>query len=104
MKIEILYLDGCPNYAPALVRLRAVLLREGLPAEISEIVVKDESAAQALRFIGSPTIRVDGLDIEPASRNVEDTGFACRRYPGGLPSEEMIHLALKEAQEPSKDT
>jgi hypothetical protein len=102
MKIEVLYLDGCPNYAPALERLRAVLLREGLPAEISEIVVKDESAANALKFIGSPTIRVDGLDIEPASRNVEDTGFACRRYPAGIPSEEMIRLALREAQDRPK--
>ena len=102
MKIEILYLDGCPNYAPALERLRAVLLREGLPAEISEIAVKDESESKALKFIGSPSIRVNGLDIEPESRNVEGTGFACRRYPGGLPSEEMIRLALKEAQKLSK--
>lgn len=102
MKIEILYLEGCPNYAPALERLRAVLHREGLPAEISEVVVKDESAAKALKFIGSPTIRVDGFDIEPASRHVEDTGFACRRYPGGLPSAEMIRSALKEAQDRPK--
>ena len=99
MKIEILYFDGCPNYAPALERLKAVLHREGLPAEISEVVVKDESAARELKFIGSPAIRVDGFDIEPAARHVEDSGFACRRYPGGLPSEEMIRLALKEAQD-----
>jgi hypothetical protein len=99
MKIEILYLDGCPNYAPALERLRAALLQQGLPAEISEIAVKDESEAKALKFIGSPTIRANGLDIEPASRKVEATGFACRRYPDGLPSEEMIRLALKEAQD-----
>jgi hypothetical protein len=102
MKIEILYLEGCRNYAPALERLRAVLHREGLLAEISEVVVKDGSAAKALKFIGSPTIRVDGLDIEPAARHVEDTGFACRRYPGGLPSDEMIRLALKEAQDRPK--
>jgi hypothetical protein len=102
MKIEILYFDRCPNYVPALERLRAVLLQEGLPAEISEIAVKDELQAKALKFIGSPTIRVNGLDIEPASRKVEAMGFACRRYPGGLPSEEMIRLALKEAQDRPK--
>ena len=41
--------------------------------------------------------RVNGFDLEADSRNVKDTGFACRRYPGGLPSEEMIRTALREA-------
>lgn len=98
MKIEILYFDGCPNYQPTADRLRTILRTEGLPDEVSEIEVKDEPSARALKFIGSPTIRVNGLDIEPASRNVKETGFACRRYPGGgLPSEEMIRMALHEA-------
>lgn len=101
MIVEILYFDGCPNYRPAADRLRRVLQMEGFLAEISEIEVKDESAAQLLQFIGSPTIRVNGLDVEIASRNVKGTGFACRRYQGGLPSEEMIRIALKEAQERS---
>jgi hypothetical protein len=42
---------------------------------------------------------VNGLDIEADLRAVKDAGFACRRYPGGLPSEEMIRTALKEARE-----
>ncbi|MGI9075449.1 MAG: DF family (seleno)protein [Bryobacteraceae bacterium] len=99
MRIEVLFFEGCPNYVPALDRLKTVLQKEGLPAEISEIEVKDESAAKALKFFGSPTIRVNGLDIEADSRNVEERGFACRRYSGGLPSEEMIRTALKEARE-----
>ncbi|MBZ5626145.1 MAG: DUF2703 domain-containing protein [Acidobacteriia bacterium] len=99
MRIEVLYFKGCPNHGPAVDRLRTVLLQEGLPADVSEIEVKDESAAKALRFLGSPTIRVNGLDIEPAARNFMSTGFACRRYPGGLPSEEMIRRALQDAQE-----
>lgn len=97
MKIEILYFEGCPNYLPAVDRLKAVLRRAGLPAEVSEIEVTDESAAKRLKFFGSPTIRVNGSDIEADSRNVQNTGFACRRYPDGLPSEEMIRTALKEA-------
>ncbi len=99
MKIEIFYFKGCPNYAPAVERLRTVLREEGLPAEVFEVEVKDESAAEALRFFGSPTIRVDGLDIEADSRNITVTGFACRRYPGRLPSEKMIRAALEEARE-----
>ncbi|MGA8596148.1 MAG: hypothetical protein WB676_15630 [Bryobacteraceae bacterium] len=102
MRIEVLYFEGCPNYAPAVARLRTVLLRERLTAEVAGIEVKDESAAKALKFIGSPTIRVNGLDIEPASRTMAETGFACRCYPGGLPSEAMIELALKEARKQLK--
>jgi|SRR5581483_8377643 len=97
MKIEVLYFDGCPNYAPAVDRLKAVLHQQGLSPEVSVIEVRDKSAANALQFFGSPTIRVNGFDIEADSRDVKDTGFACRRYSGGLPSEEMIRMALKEA-------
>lgn len=99
MKIEILYLSGCPNHLPALDRLRVVLDQEGIPAEVAEIEVKDEPSARALGFLGSPSIRVNGLDVEPGSRTGRPTGLACRRYPGGLPSEEMIRAALKEARE-----
>lgn len=104
MKVEVLYLGGCPNYLPTVERLRTVLWQEGLRIEVSETEVKDESAAKSLKFFGSPTIRVNGLDIEadsrnPDSRNLRDAGFACRRYSGGLPSEEMIRIALRAAQE-----
>jgi hypothetical protein len=97
MKIEVLYFEGCPNYLSAIDRLKAVLRQAGLSTEVSEIEVTDDSAAKTLKFFGSPTIRVNGFDIEADSRNVKDTGFACRRYPGNLPSEEMIRAALREA-------
>jgi hypothetical protein len=97
MKIEVLYFEGCPNHGPAVDRLKAVLRQAGLTAEVLQIEVVDESAAKRLKFLGSPTIRVNGLDIETDSRNVEETSFACRRYPGGVPCEEMIRAALTEA-------
>ena len=100
MRIDVLYFSDCPNYAPALARLKSVLLHEGLTADIAEIEIKDESSAEAWQFFGSPTIRVDGLDIDPNSRIEAGTWFACRRYVGGLPSEEMIRAALKKALEP----
>jgi len=98
MKIEVLYFKDCPNYGPAMDRLRAVLREEEIGAEVSEIEVPGAEAAKELRFIGSPTIRVNGLDIDAGSRSVQETAFACRRYPGGLPPEEMIRAALREAR------
>ena len=100
MRIDVLYFSDCPNYAPALARVKAVLLQEGLAADIAEIEIKDESSAEAWQFFGSPTIRVNGLDIDPNCRIEAGTWFACRRYVGGLPSEEMIRTALKKALEP----
>ena len=98
MKVEIFYFQGCPNYKPASERLRAVIRQEGISADINEIEVPNEASAKDLCFLGSPTIRVNGVDIEPASRNAGVTGFACRRYPDGLPSTEMILAALREAR------
>jgi hypothetical protein len=98
MTIEVLYFRGCPNHRPAVDRLRSVLKQEGLSADVLEIEVKDENAARALKFIGSPTLRVNGLDIEMNARTVEEAPFACRRYVGGLPPEEMIRSALREGQ------
>lgn len=96
MKIEILFFRGCPRLAPTMERLTAVLHQEGLPARPVCIEVTD-AAADVLGFIGSPTIRVNGIDIEPGLGTATGTGFACRLYPGGLPSEELIRSALREA-------
>lgn len=103
MQIEILFIAGCPNHSPSLDRLRKVLREEGVSAELSEIEVKDSAAARALNFIGSPTIRVNGLDIEVESRTVNEPAFACRRYAGGAPSDGMIRSALREALTAVKD-
>lgn len=98
MKVEIFYFEGCPNYKPASERLRGVIHQEEISADVNEIEVPNEAAAKEVGFLGSPTIRVNGVDIEPASHNTGGTGFACRCYPGGLPSTEMILAALREAQ------
>jgi hypothetical protein len=99
LRIEVLYFEGCPHHRLAVERIRAILKQDGLAADIEEVDVKDESAAQALAFPGSPTIRINGIDVEPAARNTGDIGYVCRRYPGGgVPPEEMIRTALRQAR------
>jgi len=85
MRIEVLYFQDCPNYLPALACLKTVLAQEALSAEILEVEVKDASAAKELNFFGSPTIRINGLDIDPDSgllprgaSNAGGTGVVCR--------------------------
>jgi len=102
MKIEILYFEGCPNHRPAAERVQAVLREEGITAEVAEVSVADEAAARLLGFLGSPTIRVNGLDVEPAARASKEFGMMCRTYVHGgkregLPPTEWIRQALREA-------
>jgi copper chaperone CopZ len=103
MKIEVLYFSGCPNHVQAVERVREALRDEGLRGEIVEIEVSDPESAQRMKFLGSPSIRVDGLDIESEARSATKFGVMCRTYAdggrqSGLPSREMIRAALREAR------
>jgi len=102
MKIEILYLEGCPNHRRAVERVKEALQEEGLTAEVVEVNVPDEAIARSLAFLGSPTIRVNGLDVEPSARASKEFGMMCRTYTEdgtreGLPSRQLIRTALREA-------
>ena len=98
MKVEVFYFEGCPNHKPAVERVKLVMKEQGIAAKVAQVEVPDADAARAVGFLGSPTIRVNGLDIDPASRSFTGAGFACRCYADGLPPEDMIRAALLEAQ------
>ena len=80
MKIEVLYFENCPNHVPTLERIHQVLREEGCDAEVREVLVADVETAHNVRFLGSPTVRVNGLDIEPKADERKDFGLMCRRY------------------------
>lgn len=95
MKISILYFDGCPNHPPVVEMARRLVADYGLNAEVEEVEVASDDVVR-LRFLGSPTVQVDGVDIEPAARERNDFAMSCRVYntPDGLPSEESLLAAL----------
>ncbi len=100
LRIEILSFDGCPNRDVALQRLHAAIDAEHVTAEVTEVRVKDPAAAKSLRFLGSPTVRVNGVDVEPSARSSDRFGFMCRTYltergAEGAPSIEIIRAALR---------
>ena len=103
MTVEILYFSGCPNHVPAVDCVREVLLEEGTPADMIEVEVKDAATAQQVGFLGSPTIRVDGKDVEPSARKTHAFGMMCRTYVDGgrrtgVPPPEWIRAAVREAK------
>jgi hypothetical protein len=98
VQVSFLYYEDCPSYDLALERLREVMAEESIPGEVEVIKVETEEQARELRFVGSPTIRVDGQDIDPP----RDSTYAlsCRAYHledgriSPLPSKDMIRRAL----------
>jgi len=99
-KIEFLSWEGCPSSGEARELLDRVLDFFGVPAEIETRIVETQAEAEELRFPGSPTIRIDGVDVDPAGADTRPS-LSCRVYrrPNGstspLPSEYQIQAALK---------
>lgn len=102
MTIEVLYVADCPGHPAALRLVRDALAAEGITARIDEVLVADERAARKLRFCGSPTIRLNGKDVDADSGGQKVYGLNCRWYFGsnqnGVPSVEMIRRALLQAR------
>jgi hypothetical protein len=84
--VELLYFDGCPNHGALLQRLERLLRAARVSAKIELRRIPDDDAAQRERFLGSPTVRVDGRDVEPGADDRDDFGLKCRLYqvPTGL--------------------
>ena len=97
-RIDVLYFEGCPNHKPAVALVLDVVRGLGLDVEVKEIEVRGPEDTGRLHFLGSPTIQIDGVDVEPDARNRTDFGFACRTYDGeGLPRREMLVAALEDS-------
>ena len=98
MKVELLYFDGCPSYRTAEKFLREALLAGGLTDSIDMIEVRDDADARRLKFLGSPTIRLNGVD--PFVHGEANYGMECRIYvtPDGLkgwPTKAMLREVLE---------
>jgi hypothetical protein len=78
-KVEFLWWRECPSWERALAELRQEMDAAGLdPASVEMREVATDKAAERERFVGSPTIRVDGRDVQPPSG--EPVGLNCRVY------------------------
>jgi hypothetical protein len=104
MKVEVLFFDGCPNHEALLPHLRDLLNAGGAEDTAIELVhVEAADTAEAERFLGSPTVRIDGQDVEPGADERTDFGLKCRLFatpegPRGMPADEWILHALKRAR------
>lgn len=97
--VELLYWEGCPSHGAAQALLEEILRERGVGAGLSVREITSIDEAEELRFPGSPTIRIDGLDVDPAGSE-HPPSLTCRVYrlPDGrawpLPTRALIEAAL----------
>jgi hypothetical protein len=102
MDVEFLWFSDCPNHEAAEQMLRDVLNEHRVDIPIRRVHVEDEATALAVRFPGSPTIRINGVDVEPGWEPCEDCTPRCRLYltntgTSGLPERDWIVAAVQAA-------
>jgi hypothetical protein len=99
MRIEFFYWEGCASHPEALESLRQLLDERGIEAEIELREIHTDEDAEAVGFPGSPTIRIDGRDVDQAGA-FGPASLSCRIYhlPDGrvspVPSREQLEEAL----------
>jgi hypothetical protein len=91
-KIEFYYFEGCPSYKRALDHLKEIINEENIKADLKLVRVESPEDAQKVGFQGSPSIKIDGQDMEGRE---SDVSFTCRIYNidgalTGIPSKEYI--------------
>ena len=96
MVVEILYFEGCPHYEDARALIERVSDELDLSPEVRLVNVADVEAAERMRFLGSPMIRVNGRDVEPGADERDGFAFGCRIYArrASLPDARLVRNAL----------
>ena len=100
MRIEVLTFEGCPHADATRQLVQQAVHLERVVAAIDFIDVTTREAAQHLRFLGSPSVRINGEDAEPAARDRTEYGLMCRTYGHktgamGTPPIELIRTAIR---------
>jgi hypothetical protein len=73
--VQILHIPGCDFAAGTVALVSEISDDFGLSADLQVIEVRDQEQAEALQFLGSPTVQINGQDIDPAVRNSSTFGF-----------------------------
>src|SRR5215831_5635750 len=98
-EVELLYFEGCPNWQQTRATVERVSSELRVETNLHLVEVCDPDAAIKARFLGSPTVRVDGRDIELGADDRQEYVFACRVYKteaglSGQPAERWLRAAL----------
>lgn len=101
VKIEIQYYEGCPNSKIVLQMVKEFISKSEFKIDFEEILVETPKAAKKHKFRGSPTILINGNDLEGLEEN-RTSSLSCRYYPNGLPNEEDLNNYINSIVEQNK--
>jgi len=88
-KIEVQYFHGCPNSEEMIKRVKEAVSKTEVSVDYKEILINTPEKAEQYKFRGSPTVLVNGNDLEGLSEP-KNGNLACRYYKDGIPSTEKI--------------
>ncbi|PVZ09031.1 DF family (seleno)protein [Actinomycetospora cinnamomea] len=109
MTIELLHTEECANAATYLPRLRQLVADAGVSEPVQVRLISDPTQAQREEFLGSPTVRIDGRDVDPGAVESRDYGLSCRLYagPSGLsgapPDSSVLEMLRRHGTEETSD-
>ncbi len=93
--VEFQHFHGCPNGPVLMDRVQEAMSAITRPTELIEVIIDTPEKAIEVGFLGSPTILINGQDIE-GQQKLEQPRLSCRFYPNGLPTTEQIKAKLDE--------
>ena len=102
MKIQFLYFEDCPNSKPAYQNLSLALQELKWKPEVEKVVIQDDLQAEHYTFQGSPSIKLNGVDLWEETRAEYHMGCRVYQTPTGLagsPTVEMLVNRLRELSE-----
>jgi hypothetical protein len=97
--IELLYFTGCPNVDRTCALIEDVAAEVGVSIDLKLLEVTSPDDVERLRFLGSPSVRVNEHDVEPGADERETFMYACRVYHterglSGQPARDWVRTAL----------
>lgn len=104
--VELLFFESCPSHTATRELVQRIAAEETIDCDVKLVAVATLDDAEQLRFLGSPTMRVNGHDVEPGADSRTDFTLACRIYRttsghSGTLAEEWLRAALRRAGTPT---
>jgi hypothetical protein len=108
VRAQLLYYPDCPSHERALELVRDALAAEGVDADVEVIRIETEEEAERHRFIGSPTIRINGVEVDPQPHLPYRLTCRTFRQEDGrlspLPSLKMLRDTIRQVTQEEEQT
>ncbi|MCP4253286.1 MAG: hypothetical protein GY775_07730 [Candidatus Scalindua sp.] len=103
VNIGIFFIEGCPGLSSITGNIEDVIAEEAVDADITLFIIETPEDARRLQFTGSPTVRINGNDIDSNMKTIKDYGLRSRHYyvngkKLNYPSKSMIRDAIKKVK------